>query len=297
MREIQQALSNLLPNSGSIRRCDAIAGGCISVAQHLVTQSTDGTRQDFFIKSNESSFENNFCCEWKGLQALDQTSSVRVPEPVAQGVVGCKAWLILEWIEQENQPANFFHVFGHQLAQLHRCTRGEEIGLTHNNYLGSSQQPNNSCDSWHHFFASQRLEYQFRQLRNQGLESRNLGESLTVIIDDMKSILEGSEPKTSLIHGDLWSGNYLCGPKGVPVLIDPAIYRGNREAEFGMIRLFGGCPKSFYDAYQEAFPFSDGWERRTDVYLLYHLLNHLNLFGTGYLADCERVARAILANR
>ena len=112
---------------------------------------------------------------------------------------------------------------------------------------------------------------------------------------EMEQLLAGSESSTSLLQGDLWSGNYLCDNAGTAVLIDPAVYYGNREAEFGMLRLFGSCPGRFYDAYQEAFPLAGGWQQRVNVYVLYHLLNHLNLFGRGYHSQCCETAAEILS--
>ena len=110
----------------------------------------------------------------------------------------------------------------------------------------------------------------------------------------MPELLQGRDDETSLLHGDLWSGNYLCDERGEPVVIDPAVYRGCREAEFGMIRLFGACPPTFERAYCDTFPLPDGWHRRVSVYVLYHLLNHLNLFGSGYLGQCHQVTDEIL---
>ena len=111
----------------------------------------------------------------------------------------------------------------------------------------------------------------------------------------MDDLLAGRDDQTSLIHGDLWSGNYLCDSEGGPVIIDPAVYYGCREAEFGMLKLFGSCPNEFYEAYDDVFPRRDGCQRRTDVYVLYHLLNHLNLFGRGYLDHCRQVAAEVLS--
>ena len=138
------------------------------------------------------------------------------------------------------------------------------------------------------------MGYQLRWGVDRGGIDGGLRRSLEELIAKLPEILEGRDDETSLLHGDLWSGNYLAAEDGRPVIIDPAIYHGCREAEFGMLRLFGGCPETFYEAYRAAWPLPDGWQRRTNVYVLYHLLNHLNLFGGGYAGSCRETAAEIL---
>ena len=181
-----------------------------------------------------------------------------------------------------------------QLAKLHRQSRGHEIGWHRDNFLGAAPQPNARCDRWAEFVALHRMGHQLRWAINQGHSDELLTRDVNVIIQRMDDLLDGRADETSLLHGDLWSGNYLCDDMGRPVIIDPAVYRGCREAEFGMLKLFGSCPPEFYHAYQTAWPMPEGWERRTDIYVLYHLLNHLNLFGSGYLSQCRSLASSIL---
>jgi fructosamine-3-kinase len=180
------------------------------------------------------------------------------------------------------------------LASLHRSTQGQQIGLEINNFLGAAPQINTPANCWSRFVAEYRLGFQLRWAADQGLDDAALRRDVELILRQLDQLLSGSESTTSLLHGDLWSGNYLGDSSGAPVLIDPAVYYGNREAEFGMLKLFGACPRRFYEAYHEAFSFADGWQRRINVYVLYHLLNHLNLFGRGYLAQCVDVAGQIL---
>ena len=254
----------------------------------------DARESHLFVKQNDESFLDNFRCESDGLLQLAATQAIGVPTPVAVGVASGSAWLITEWIEPGTRGRDFFVRFGRDLAALHRSSLGEDIGLAQDNYLGSAPQRNGRCDDWVEFVADRRIGEQIRWAQRQGLASSSLRRDCDKIISEMDDLLQGRDPQTSLLHGDLWSGNYLCGADGQPVIIDPAIYRGCREAEFGMLRLFGSCPAGFYDAYEEAFPLPDGCQRRVSVYVLYHLLNHLNLFGSGYLGQSESVAKQIL---
>tara|TARA_R110002049_G_scaffold185580_3_gene353848 strand:- start:94142 stop:94942 length:801 start_codon:yes stop_codon:yes gene_type:complete len=247
-----------------------------------------------FLKRNEASMEDNFRCEKLGLVQLAAANVIRVPIPLAVGCVDGQAWLVTDWIDQAEMPSDFFGVFGRQLAQLHRATLGREIGWPRDNYLGAAPQQNSPAPTWHDFVAERRLGFQLRWAVDQRLADSRLSSDVQAIINRLPDLLVGRDPQTSLLHGDLWRGNYLCDETGNPVIIDPAVYRGCREAEFGMIRLFGSCPASFEQAYDQAFPLPDGWQRRVSVYVLYHLLNHLNLFGRGYLSQCHQVAAEVL---
>ncbi len=294
MSQLQQALSSLLPSPVAVLKEQGVSGGCISDAKRVRVRTDDGQERDYFVKSNGTSFLDNFHAEWDGLDRLADAKAIDVPRPIAVGSRGGQAWLILQWIDQASPSTDYFETFGRQLARLHQVTEGKQIGLERNNFLGSATQINTPCDRWSDFVAEHRIGYQLRWATDQGLADRPLQRDAAKIVQRMDDLLAGSEPSTSLLHGDLWSGNYLCGPDGQPVLIDPAVYHGNREAEFGMLRLFGSCPDCFYDAYDDTFPFAQGWQRRVNVYVLYHLMNHLNLFGRGYHQQCCGVAAEIL---
>ena len=306
MSEVQQALSSLLPSPVAVLEEQPVSGGCISEAKRVLVRDGRGSRIDYFVKSNRLAFLENFHAEWDGLKRLASTDAIRVPHPIAVGEAGQRAWLILEWIEQQRPSQDFFPRFGRGLADLHRVTLGDRIGLERDNFLGSAPQIN-SCEKqidsggdappqvlWPQFFAGRRIEFQLRWATDQGLADAKLRRDVGRIVQEMDRLLAGSESSTSLLHGDLWSGNYLCDTEGAAVLIDPALYYGNREAEFGMLRLFGSCPARFYDAYHDTFPLAVGWQRRVNVYVLYHLLNHLNLFGRGYHNQCCETAAEIL---
>lgn len=294
MTQQTTALRKVLGSRGTVVDCRSVGDGCISEAMQVRLEAADGSLESLLVKSNEASFLDNFQCEAEGLRQLHAAGAIRVPEPLDVSQSAGKSWLVCEWIEQGRRGQDFFERFGEQLAKLHRATAGERIGWDRDNHLGAAPQMNASAESWPEFFAEHRIGFQIRWAQKQGLADRALQDDCEAIMARMDQLLEGRDLGTSLLHGDLWSGNYLCDADGQPVIIDPAVYYGCREAEFGMIRLFGSCPGTFYDAYQAHWPMPGGWQRRVDVYVLYHLLNHLNLFGSGYLGQSRQLAAEIL---
>lgn len=295
LQEVRALLDRLGHRSVSEYEVAPIGGGCISDAMRLQWQDGAGGTQRLFIKRNTRSFEDNFQCEFDGLMRLSQPRVLRVPQPVGVFVIGRSAWLVTEWIEPRRPERGFFERFGRDLAQLHRTTLGERVGLERDNYLGAARQLNRaSSNDWVAFVAEQRLGFQLRWALDQGLADAALRRDVDRVIDRLAELLAGREEATSLLHGDLWSGNYFCDSDGRAVIFDPAVYHGCREAEWGMIQLFGGCPAEFTAAYQAESPLPDGWQRRATVYVLYHLLNHLNLFGQGYASQCRSVAAGLL---
>lgn len=293
-------LAEVLSPWGRVRSCREVGGGCISAAfevtlDHERAGEPPGDR--LFVKRNARSFLDNFQCEADGLRRLASVGAIGVPEPFQAAATQNHAWLVTAWIDtagDRRKDAGFYETFGARLAELHRRTRGETIGLQHDNWLGAARQINRSMSTWNEFVQVNRLGVQLRWAVDQGHADTRLRQDIETIIERVPELLQGREEATSLLHGDLWSGNLLCSAAGDPVIVDPAVYYGCREAEFGMIRLFGGCPQAFYRAYEEVAPFPDGSHRRIDVYVLYHLLNHLNLFGSGYAASCRDVASRLL---
>ena len=275
----------------------SVSGGYISQAFRVTIESENGTQQ-LFAKANSSDFLDNFRAEADGLKRLATPAVLRVPQPRTIQSINGHAYLVMDWIikpsdHHTSNSTRFYEKFGRQLAELHRATSGRQIGLDYDNFLGAAKQINSPESSWHQFFAKHRLGFQLQWGLTQHLITNELRNLVEKIIDLLPKILATNDSTTSLLHGDLWSGNYLMDQQGEPVLIDPAIYHGHREAEFGMLKLFGGCPQRFYDAYEEAWPLEAGWQSRSQVYVLYHLLNHLNLFGQSYLADCLRLGQKI----
>jgi len=294
MPSLRQAVRILIPTATEVLETQPVGGGCISDAWRVSVRDQSGRARKLFVKTNAASFLDNFQAEWDGLVQLIKPDVIGVPNPIAVGEVEDRAWLVTQWVERGSPGGDFFANFGRNLARLHESTLGRQIGFSRDNYLGSAQQLNSPRDSWVEFFADQRIGFQLRWAVEQNLADASLRDDGERIIKTMDRLLEGRDDQTSLLHGDLWSGNYLCDLAGDAVIIDPAVYYGCREAEFGMLRLFGSCPAAFYDAYVETFPLPGGWQRRISVYVLYHLLNHLNLFGSGYLDQCRTLAAEIL---
>jgi fructosamine-3-kinase len=200
-------------------------------------------------------------------------------------------FLLMECIETGRPAGGFFEAFGRALALLHREARGARYGFERDNYIGATEQPNDWNDDWTAFWREQRLGYQLALARRQGLSDGAMirhGDRLLERLDTL--IGEPAEPP-SLLHGDLWGGNYLVDERGGPVLIDPAAYYGRREADLAMTHLFGGFDARFHRAYEEVWPLEEGAAERLEIYKLYHLLNHLNLFGGSYYGGCMAILR------
>jgi len=259
----------------------AQGGGCI--AQASIATFNDGST--VFVKTSQDA-PGMFECEAVGLAALAQADAIRIPRVLA---VGDDA-LVLEAIQSAPRSPGFFRLFGEQFASLH-AYRGPLFGFQSDNFIGSTLQVNvpvGGGDSWPDFFFERRLVFQVElAAQNEfGYELQQLLESGAPRIMDL--LAESDEPP-SLLHGDLWSGNYMADEQGRPCLIDPAVYFGHREADLAMTLLFGGFEPDFYAAYDEALPLAPGHEERLKLYQLYHLLNHLNLFGTGYYEQCRQI--------
>ncbi len=268
-----------------------VSGGCINSTEIISLHSGD----KFFVKSNREHPEL-FATEVSGLQAIRQTQTIRVPDYHGHGKTNDgTGFLILEFIETGTGSVDFFEKFGRLLASMHlkstKISRNYQFGLPTNNFIGCSPQINVPSNDWPTFFAEQRIGFQLKLAVDAGLSSPELYRLCEQLINKLPSLIGNSNEPPALIHGDLWSGNYLASSTGEPVLIDPAVYFGPREAEFGMTMLFGGFNSEFYQAYNEAFPLAVDWEERVEIYKLYHLLNHLNLFGTSYLSDCLTILR------
>ncbi len=261
-------------------------GGCINAARIL--QGRDGRR--YFVKTNRAARLAMFEAEAEGLQAILATGSLRAPRPVCAGADGDTAWLVLEYLDLGGRGSAA--ELGHRLADMHRHT-WERFGWHRDNTIGSTSQINTPADDWIGFYRQQRLGYQLALARHNGAPRRLLerGERL---LADMAGLFAGYRPLASLLHGDLWGGNYgYC--RGEPVVFDPAVYYGDREADLAMTELFGGFPAEFHAAYREAWPLDAGYGVRRQLYNLYHVLNHFNLFGGGYLAQAERMIDHLLS--
>jgi protein-ribulosamine 3-kinase len=266
---------------GNVQRSQAVGGGCINNGARLYTDSGE----TFFVKLNWSAPTDMFAREAEGLNALAVPDGPRVPA----GYLAGEDFLLLEDLKPAPPQPGYWEAFGQRLAALHNHV-GARYGFEHDNYCGSTPQPNTWCEDGYHFFSEHRLRFQAQLASQRGLLQRDDLKRVERICERLPELIP-AQP-ASLIHGDLWSGNAIAGPQGEPAIIDPAAHYGWAEAELGMTTLFGGFPHTFYDAYVEARPLAPGWRQRLPLYNLYHLLNHVNLFGGGYLSQTRRVLRS-----
>ena len=277
--------------SEPIKSTSSVSGGCIADSRKLMLESG----KVYFLKQLRVSSVRAFDAEESGLEELRKSSTVNVPEVVCKG----SDFLLLQWIEAGySRSSSSMELLGRQFAELHRY-RGKKFGFSEDNLLGDSTQSNKPSKegslNWAAFYAENRLEFQTSLAVKKGYATPELRNLMENLIKKFPDLISGTEEEPSLLHGDLWSGNYLIDGKGIPWLIDPAVYYGHREADLAMTSLFGGFPNSFYSAYKSAYPIAPGYSEREPLYQLYHLLNHLNLFGTGYYGQVISILRRYAA--
>ena len=248
-------------------------------------------RRPYFIKLNSASRADMFAAEALGLRELQDSHTLRVPETVCWGDDGESAYLVLEDLELGGRGD--LAALGEGLAAMHRVTR-ERFGWDTDNTIGSTLQINTCEHNWVDFWRTQRLQFQLELAAQNGHGGRlqSQGEKL---LDAFPALFADYSPPASLLHGDLWSGNYAFIRSGEPVIYDPAVYYGDREADLAMTELFGGFGADFYAAYRANYPLDAGYGVRKTLYNLYHILNHLNIFGEGYRSQAYRMMDALLA--
>jgi len=270
-----------------IRESQPVRGGDINRAALLLL---DDGRQLFLKYNRHPQAAQMLRTEKMGLALLGASRVIATPKIFAQGEApGEWAFLLLEYIAPGHKNRPFWQQFGASLAALHGSTSAQ-FGFAHDNFIGSLPQPNGRLDSWPEFYADRRLRPQMKQARDAGLLDRHDGQQLEKLCSRIGQVCPEEAP--ALIHGDLWSGNFLCNPQGAPVLIDPAANFAHREMDIVMSRLFGGFDDAFYLAYNEAWPLEPGFEKRVDIYQLYYLLVHVNLFGAGYVDAVRQILKA-----
>ncbi len=282
---LAEALVSLFGNSVAITNTDRLSGGDINKAYGL----TLNTGHHIFMKANSKANADFFTTEAAGLSAIASTKTIKTPEILCSGTDNGEdagySFLLLKFIESAKPEKNYWQIFARELAALHKADTSSilnenKFGFFQNNFIGARKQDNTPSNSWISFFRDYRLAPQFKSADNYFTDTDRA--NITKLLDHLDKFLIEPE-KPSLLHGDLWSGNVLCGPEGKAMLIDPAVYIGHAEADIAMTELFGGFPKEFYEAYKKENPMEPGYENRRDLYNLYQLLNHLNLFGPTYL--------------
>jgi fructosamine-3-kinase len=289
-RPLSDAIYCTLQEKGDdspITRIMPIGGGDINLAARIVTQ-----QQTYCVKWHNSPPVGVFESEARGLARLAEATCVRVPKVIGWGNVpgSTTAYLIMEWIERATKSDRSAERLGRRLACQH-LVRQPQYGLDHDNFIGRLPQLNQLSDSWLEFYRTQRLNIQRDLAMKQGLLPAQRAHLLDRLIERLDEWIDECACHPSLLHGDLWGGNWMATEGDEPVIFDPAITIGCHEVDLAMTTLFGGFPSSFYDAYREVFPFKTGYEERQPLYHLYYLLCHLNLFGEGYGSAIDDILR------
>jgi protein-ribulosamine 3-kinase len=277
---IEKQLTAKFSETINIENVKSVSGGCINETIKLETNL-----KTFFLKINSAKkFSGMFEAEAKGLQLLLKANEIKIPSVILFGEHNDSSFLILEWIEQGKRRTDFFEDFGRKLARLHKYT-DKYFGLNHNNYIGSLPQSNHQYKNGIDFFIEQRLMKQIELATRNNAISKSTIEQFYNLFKKFAQIIPKEPP--AFLHGDLWSGNYMTDETGTAAIFDPAVYFGAREADIAMTKLFGGFDSEFYDAYNEESPLDKGWEKRLDIFNLYPLMVHVNLFGGSYIEQVK----------
>ena len=285
---IRERLAALISTGVANTPAERVEGGS---SDRCLRYQTD--KGPVFVKVADKNLIERFAAEAAGLEELRAVQAIRVPVVLGIGVAEEHAILALEWLDLRASTPNTDAMLGEQLAQLHRVKK-PLYGWNRGNYIGATMQPNVWSRDWLHFWRTHRFDVQLDLAAANGADARFL-ERATLLSALMDGFFVSYIPDASLLHGDLWSGNAAADVRGRPVVFDPAVYYGDRECDLAMTQLFGGFGQAFYAAYRDAWPLDAGSDTRVDLYNLYHVLNHFNLFGGGYLAQAERMANRLLA--
>ena len=264
----------------------AVSGGCINQAQHIRCENTD-----YFVKLNSASRVDMFAAEFDGLNELRQCTALHIPVPLCWGSDDQSAWLVMEHLALGGRGNPV--ALGEGLAAMHRISR-EQYGWFRDNTIGSTHQDNTLADDWIKFWQVHRLQFQLDLAARKGVSGRLLSQG-EKLLAELPVLFESYVPEASLLHGDLWSGNYAYTQAGEPTIFDPGVYYGDREADLAMTELFGGFGSDFYAAYNNAWALDSGYRTRKMLYNLYHILNHFNMFGGGYESQAQGMMDSLLS--
>lgn len=287
-QSVEASISQALGADFRVGTARPVSGGCINEAWCL----EDGDHR-YFVKLNEASLADMFAAESAGLSAVRETSAILCPAPLCHGSDGDRSWLVLDYLDLSSPRGNTSARLGEHLAAMHRQTR-DSFGFDRDNYIGATRQSNSPEGDWVEFLSQQRIGFQLDLAHRNGAPDRVL-DSGRRLQEGLSGFFEGYSPVPSLLHGDLWGGNWGATPAGEPVIFDPAVYYGDREADLAMTELFGGFDERFYQSYRQSWSLDPGYETRKVLYNLYHILNHFNLFGGGYAAQAQGMIDRLLA--
>jgi protein-ribulosamine 3-kinase len=284
--QYEDILFSIFGKPTAIEQFRLVAGGSLNQTVYLSTE-----QGDFLLKTNFESRRDIFPKEASGLELLRKHAQVKIPEVFGFGTSTDLNYLLMEWLPEERPSADYWEALGQGLAGIHIAT-SSNFGLEEDNYIATLPQINTQGCTWPDFFTQHRLEPMVGKAYYDGLISAGFLDKFKQIYPKLPELFPKEKP--ALLHGDLWSGNVMVTAKGLPALIDPAVYYGHREVDLAFSKLFGGFEQRFYDSYHESFPLEPGFEQRVDLYNLYPLLVHLNLFGSSYLPPIERTINRLL---
>ena len=283
---IDGAIADALGTPWQTRQRSPVSGGCINAAYRL-----EGGDAAWFVKLNAGNALEMFQAEAEGLLELGRADGLRVPQPLTWGEAGGRSYLVLEWLTLHGRGD--WAAFGSGLAGLHGIT-ADRHGWHRDNTIGSTPQHNEPDAEWVRFFRERRLRFQLDLAAEKGHAGR-LRDDGERLCERLGALFADYTPAPSLLHGDLWSGNIAFDGDGAPVIFDPAVYYGDRESDLAMTELFGRLPADAWDAYQAVWPVDSGYRVRRELYKLYHILNHLNLFGGLYERQARDMIQRLLA--
>ena len=284
--QIARAITQATGTEFAIADTRSVSGGCINQGYKISNEHTE-----YFVKLNDVSQVEMFAAEALGLKQMHATGTITVPQPICWGTAENSSYIVLQWLDLGRGNNSSWTEMGRQLAAMHREGKKDRFGWSCNNTIGSTPQLNTWMDNWANFFAEQRIGYQLKLAQRRGGNFSDLNK----VVDAVRNKLADRQPQASLLHGDLWSGNAAITTDGAPVILDPATYYGDREADLAMTELFGGFPSAFYNGYNQAWQLDSGYRQRKSIYNLYHVLNHFNLFGGGYANQARRTIDSILS--
>ena len=283
--EIARTITQATGQEFAIANTKSVSGGCINQGYKISSDEAE-----YFVKLNDASQIEMFVAEAIGLKQMYATGTITVPQPICYGTVESASYIVLQWLDLGRGNSQSYREMGRQLATMHRQGTAERFGWERNNTIGSTPQINTQDDNWADFFAEQRIGYQLKLAKRRG---GNFPDTKKVV-EAVRNKLADRVPQVSLVHGDLWSGNAAIAADGSPVILDPATYYGDRETDLAMSELFGGFPAAFYQGYNEAWQLDSSYQGRKNIYNLYHVLNHFNLFGGGYANQAKRIIGQII---
>jgi len=284
---ISQSMQAQLNTPIQLSKAQLVGGESINQAWKV----SDQQGRQWFVKSNNKHLLPMFEAESKGLKEIAHSKTLRVPIPLCSGIAKQHAFLVMEYIQLQGPPAA--DLLAKKLAAMHHTTQSH-FGWIQNNTIGSTPQHNPSYDNWIDFWRYERLEYQLKLAQQKGFSAAAFAQGMQ-LASQLSCFFSGYKPLASLLHGDLWSGNYSADKQGQPVIYDPATYYGDHETDLAMMELFGNPEKRFFSAYNDYFAIDAGYQTRKTLYNLYHILNHFNLFGGSYASQAQHMINQLLA--